>query len=266
MRHKIALFLPTCRLGGLDVFEASIKRQTVKPDIIFVADSQERIDAWERVALNLDRKIHLLYPPWNLGDIRNLAKAYNEAAFNSVERECDLFISLQDYIWIPENGIDRFVYLHEKDPNALLTGITHISKDPFPEEIDKITDDYTIFKKPFYDKPKEIDWIDVRSTDIYDYDDAKVVQVYPEHWEANWAAVPVDMFRRGIKWDEAFDQGIAYENQDFAKQCKKETDCNILMDLTNAAISLPHKKYWKGEEEEIRKYSNRWLFEDKWAN
>jgi hypothetical protein len=263
---RIALFLPTCRFGGLDVFEASIKRQTVKPDVIFVADSKERIDAWEQVALNIDQKIHLLYPQKNLGDIRNLAKAYNEAAFNSVKSECDLFISLQDYIWIPEYGIERFSYLHQKDPNALLTGITHISKDPLPKKIDNINGDYTIFKKPFYGKPKEIDWFDVRSTDMYNLEDVEVYQVYPEHWEANWAAVPVDMFRRGIKWDTTFDKGIAYENQDFAKQCNKETGCAVLMDTKNVAISLPHKKYWISEEAEIRKYSNRWLFEDKWDN
>jgi hypothetical protein len=69
----------------MDIFEASIKRQSVKPDVIYVADSKERIDEWEQVALNIDQKIHFLYPQKNLGDIRNLAKAYNEAAFNSVK-------------------------------------------------------------------------------------------------------------------------------------------------------------------------------------
>jgi hypothetical protein len=263
---RIALFLPTFRSGGIDVFEASMQRQSVNPDVIYVADNKERIDEWDQVALNLGQKIHLLYPPKSLGDIRNLAKAYNEAAFNSVKSECDLFISLQDYIWIPENGIERFSYLHQKDPNALLTGITNISKDPLPEEIHDISGNYTIFKEPFYNKPKEIDWFDVRETDIYNFADAEVLRIYPEHWEANWAAVPVDMFRRRIKWDVAFDKGIAYENQDFAKQCNKETGCDVLMDRKNTAISLPHKKYWPNEESDIRKYSNRWLFEDKWAS
>jgi hypothetical protein len=37
------------------------------------------------------------------------------------------------------------------------------------------------------------------------------------------------------------------------------------MDSKNVAISLPHKSYWENEEEDIRKYSNRWLFEAKWV-
>lgn len=262
---KIALFLPTCRPGGLDIFEANIKRQTVKPDQIFIADSLERFGAWERIAKNLNQKLTMLHPRRNLGDIRNLAKAYNEAANISVERDCDLLISLQDYIWIPDNGIERFLYVHEKEPTALITGLTHISNDPSPDEIYDIRADYTIFKEPFTDKPSDIGWIDVRSTDIYDFQNGDIFAVYPEHWESNWAAIPVSMFRKGIRWDTEFDRGIAYENQDFAKQCNFETGCSVLLDLRNEAISLPHKKYWPQEIIDIEKYSNRWLFESKWS-
>jgi hypothetical protein len=252
--------------GGLDIFLASIQRQTVKPDVIFVADEIKRHEEWQYVAKNLDQKIHLLYPDKNLGDIRRLASAYNEAAFNSVKYGADLFISLQDYIWIPPNGIERFVYAHEKWPGALLTGLTHISEDPEPDKIYDLKGKYTIFEYPFYSKPEKIGWQDVRQYGIYDFSDGEIFEVLPEHWEANWAAVPISIFERGIKWNREYDKGIAYENMDFAKQCKKETNCEILIDVTNEAISLPHKKYWTNEEADIVKYTNRWLYEAKWGN
>lgn len=261
---KVAVFLPTMRYGGLDVFEASIKRQTIKPDLIYVADELERVKVWQDIAEELQIKIKMLYPQANLGDYRHLAAAYNEAAFNSQRDNVDLFISLQDYIYAPPNGIERFLHVFEKDPNALVTGLTHISKDPYPSSIVDKYGDYTIFDEPFYGKPLKIDWVDVRSTDIYKFEDGDIFTVYPEHWEANWSAVPVSMFEHA-KWNTAYDKGIAYENQDFAKKCNLETGCITLLDLKNVAISLPHKKYWPQEEAEIVKFNNRWLFEAEWA-
>jgi hypothetical protein len=263
---KVVLFYPTHHKGGLDVFEADIHRQTVKPDVIFAADEYERDASWLSISKTLNIPIFPINPSWNPGYKRNLAAAYNLAAHWTLENELDLFVSLQDYIWIPPYGIERFVGIHEQNPNALITGITHISNDPPPEDIVDIESSYTIFEHPYYDKPKDIGWRDVRLESIYSFDsEHDIFPAMPEHWEANWAAVPVSMFEKGCKWDEEYDKGIAYENIDFAKQCQKTTGCEVLIDVRNEAISLPHKKYWEHEEEEIEQYSNRWFHEAKWA-
>jgi hypothetical protein len=264
---KTALFLPTCRPGGIDVFEASIRRQTVQPDIIIIADEQNRPNMWSALKLTYkDIDWWFLSPSIDDGNIRHLAKAYNLAAEQALKLDADLFISLQDYIWVPEYGIERFVMIHEANPTALITGITHISDDPSADKVVSLTSPYSIFKDPFYDKPKTIGWHDVRLTQIYQLEEnANLFPCAPEHWESNWSAVPVSAFEAGCRWDEDFDKGIAYENQDFAKSCQEKTGCEIFIDAANQAISLPHKKYFKGEEEEIVKYSNRWLMESKWA-
>jgi len=265
---KVALFLPTNRPGGLDVFEASIRRQTVQPDIIIVADELDREAIWKSFQLTYkDIKWEFLNVAWDPGNKRNLARAYNNAFFRSYEiYDADLFVSLQDYIWIPEYGIERFVKIYESNPNALITGITHISDDPEPDKVVNLESPYSIFEEPFYDKPKTIGWEDVRLTQIYALNerDAQVFPCDPRHWEANWSAVPVSVFEAGCRWDEEFDKGIAYENQDFAMSCQEKTGCDFLIDAANQAISLPHKKYFEGEEEEIVKYTNRWLMESKW--
>ena len=261
---KVAVFIPTYRPGGIDVFEASLARQTREPDWIFVADELEREEAWSSVVEYLTISTKMLHPKKSLGDIRNLAKAYNEAAHQCLVEDIDLLISLQDYIWAPPNGIERFVEIYEKSSTSLITGLTHISKDPYPEDIYDLVGDYTIFDEPFRGKPLEIDWHDVRDASIYN-NEAPVFEASPEHWEANWAAIPTTVFEKGVRWDTDYDKGIAYENIDFAKQAQKE-GYNVLLDTQNVAISLPHKKYWPREEIEIKKYSNRWMHDAKWDN
>lgn len=264
---KIALFVPTYRPGGIDVFSASIQRQSVKPDIIMVADEliKERHMAWKDSIQDVEL-ICFQPEPILPGNKRNLCANYNRAASRALDRECDLFITLQDYIWIPEFGIERFLNVHQNKPDDLITGVTHISKDPLPKSIRDLNGLYTIFKTPFFDKPQSIDWRDVRQTELYPGEAAEIFPVYPDHWEANWAAVPVSVFGKGIWWNEDYDQGIAYENADFAQTVVQELGANVWFDKKNEAISLPHKDYFEGEREDIIKYTNRWRYEAAWGD
>jgi hypothetical protein len=261
---KVVLFYPTAHFGGIDVLESNLERQTVKPDVILVADMLYREEIWLELA-SKGYKIQSLEPTPILRPYkRNLAREYNRALSLSFTIEADLMLSLQSYIWIPNNGIERFVKIHEANPNALITGITDISKDPRPTGIKYPNGLYTIFPHAYVTRPNKIDWWDSRR-EVYDLSDGDLFPIFPEHWEANWAAVPVDKFKQGCKWDEDFDKGIAYENMDFAKTCVEKTACEVLLDARNESISLPHKDYFPGEREEIEQYSNRWRYEAKWG-
>jgi hypothetical protein len=214
---------------------------------------------------NINNPIYFINVEKKKNKKRNLAKSYNTAASFAINSNCDLFVSLQDYIWLPEDGIERFVALFEAFPNDMYTGITHISSDPFPTGVSNIEGLYTIFDSPYYEKPKRIGWKDVRTKDIYiGYEEGAIVKVAPGHWEANWAAVPVSHFKNGLKWNEDYDYGIAYENCDFAQKASRFHGSDILLDTGNIAISLPHKKYFVGEEEEIINFSNRERYENDW--
>jgi len=196
---------------------------------------------------------------------RNLVAAYNAAADCFCDLNADLFISYQDYIWLPEDGIERFSVLHSSLPDFLITGVTHISADPYEYNIKNLNGLYTIFKEPFTDKPNRIMWEDVRVKEIYSPEANDVYAIHPEHWESNWSAVPGYILKDGMRWDINFDSGIAYENMDFAIRCDKELGIQSIMDRKNISISLPHKKYFEGEEEEIKKFNNRQMFEEKWG-
>jgi hypothetical protein len=144
--------------------------------------------------------------------------------------------------------------------------VTHISRDPFPNQIHDKRGLFTIFKEPFYEQPKRMSWEDVRVKDIYRSapPGAFVADAEPGHWEANWSALPVSLLKRGLRWDEKYDIGIAYENMDFAQRAKRDYGAKVIFDTGNIAISLPHKDYFDGEKQEIQDFSNRKLYEAKW--
>lgn len=266
---KAVVFSATYRPGGLDVLEASMARQTNRDFVWVICDElwNTRWRDWSNIEDRTGVPMIFIHPTIKEGNKRNLCSAYNEAAELAVENNFDLFISLQDYIYVPEDGIQRFMDLLPDVPNDLYTGVTHISMDPFPTKILDLNGTYSIFKEPFYDKPKRILWEDVRVAEIYKgFTPGDILGVEVGHWEANWAAVPVNLLRQGARWDETYDRGIAYENMDFAKRCHRDFHSVVWLDTGNVAISLPHKTYWEGEEQEILDYSNRSFYEEKWSN
>lgn len=267
---KIVAFTPTYRFGGLDVISASIKRQEVKPDIWLICDEliNKRQHVWKEIQ-DWIPEVELIFiePNQTLKNPhRNLVASYNSAADAFCDLDGDLFISFQDYIWLPPDGIKSFVDVNKIFPEGLLTGVTHISADPFPNTVQYKDGYFSLWEKPYLDKPRRIHWYDARVESIYKgiFNDGDILIVEPNHWEANWSAVPGYILKNDVRWDIEYDKGVAYENMDFAKYCEKEFNTKTVMDTKNISISLPHKEYFDGEKEEIINFSNRKFFEEKW--
>lgn len=266
---NVAVFTPTYRPGGLDVTVASLMRQNFN-NFVWLVDDQiydQRKEVWKMIEETVEFPVSVVSSQVAKGNKRSLCAAYNLAAdyVSDSDSDFDLFISLQDYIWLPEDGIQRFVDDYTSIPTALLTGVTHISRDPYPNKVVSKNSGFTIFEVPYHDKPKRLSWEDVRVKEMYTT--ANPDSLFPVelgHWEANWAAVPVDIFKEGIRWDENYDKGIAYENMDFARECNRKLGTQVWLDNGNIAISLPHKDYFDGEREEIEEFSNRDYYEEKW--
>ncbi len=249
-------------------------RQNFKPTHLIVADelAVDRTEEWIDMAGRLyeeDITLFVFKPDQPIRKAaRNLVAAYNQSIDHARDlgyTDGDLFISLQDYIWVPEDGIERFVILNLLAPDALLTGVTHISIDPFETQIGDIEGMYTIFKEPYTDKPRRIFWNDSRVVHIYKPNGGNLINIEPQHWEANWAAIPFKYFNLGMRWSEIYDTGYAYENMDFALKCREDLGAQVIMDAANVAISLPHRDYFQGEAEDLQKYNNRELYESMWS-
>lgn len=260
---NVAVFVPTCRFGGLDMLFSSLKRQTY-PYTLIMADElkDQRIHIYEEH--NMADNTVFVECVKQPGNVRALAQAYNNAADFVVDFKFDLMISMQDYLFIPADGIQLFVEDYSTFPNALITGLVSLSDAPSDQAIENLYGLFSIFKEPLVDKPEGISWEDPRGANLYK-DTPDVTSCTAEHWEANWAAIPVNILKEGMRWDLSYDQGVAYENMDFAKRCELELGTAVVLDKRNHAVGIPHREIWPEEEELLNRYTNRWSYEGKWG-
>lgn len=267
---KISVFTPTQRTG-MDVTHHSLRRQTGDHEIIWMMSDELYHQRWDvfrnAVAQDNFETIYFNIPKRD-GYVRNLVRSYNSAMERAREEGCDLFVSLQDYIWIPDDGLDQFVQAAEnfEDQKCILSGITHISSEPDEDKVYDLNGLYTIFEEAYLKKPKLLNWKDARfkPSDI----DVLYRQTTPIEWETNWAAIPrAALYDERLQFDEDYDKAVAYENQDFAFQAA-DLGYSVVICPQNQAISLPHKKYfsqsWAFEQPLTE--TNRQLCEEKWGD
>lgn len=259
---RVVAFTPTRRWGGLDVSYASILRQETDAEIIWmIGDNlyEQRAHTIAQLFNQAPLKISHFKPH---GEGKNLAQAYNEALAMARLYKADMLISLQDYIYIEPDGVQKFLDMAEDIPDAIFSGITHISSDPEPDKIMNPIAPFTIFGEAYERKPSNIEWQDVRYSQ-----DGKYSSANPVEWEANWAAIPSRaLYDKKLQFDTEFDSGAAYENQDYAYLAASR-GYSIFIDHTNQAISLPHKKYFAQEWESEKPLTiiNKMKCEEKWG-
>jgi len=244
-RVRVLVFTPTAR-PGFDVTLASLKRQTYRDFDWALGDDlyKERYDLVESfVATESFNCYHFDTSERKPGEERSLVTAYNKALAYARDHSYDLFISLQDYIWVPENGIELFVQSARKHPSDLMTGLCSHSGDPMPEDVFYPDGLYTVFGTPYTRKPETIVWKDVRADNYPGY--KGIVQSNPIEFEWNWAAIPRGVLLQDIWVDEDYGAGIGYENQAFAYECLG-VGSRVLLDLDNYSIALPHNAYALG--------------------
>lgn len=122
------------------------------------------------------------------------------------ESKGELLVFLQDFILIPENGIEMLVDVNRHHPNALIAPV----------------DQYWFAKEPNRDNKE--DWWD-GSTDIIDKFSWRNVRLTfegiretdnPFDFEMNYAAIPRKIINHLNGWYEYFDNGLGYDNTEFA--------------------------------------------------
>lgn len=269
---KVSIFTPTQR-PGIDVTAFSIARQKCDAEIQWIVCDElyaERSHLFQQVVKPIvGCETKHFYIAKKGDNTRNLARAYNVAMDYARDWNADLFISLQDYIYISEDGIQKWIDMYKKVECknkflAIYSGICSISEDPYDDQIHDTGGLFTIFKEPYNKRPQEIEWMDVR----YRLDTASEYHYCPTpiEYETNWSCIPANaLYNDRLFFDEKFDEGEAYENQDYA-YLAKSLGYGMLLDMNNQALSLPHKRYFAHEwaREKPLTEVNRKLTEDKW--
>lgn len=231
---KISVLNLTNRHGGIDILWANMKRQEFTDWELVIVDALWKEREKEVLEyINDPRLTYVRQSDKREGAYTNLAHADNEGF-----RACrgDLIVCLQDYQWIPADGLSKYWYFFEKDPIALVTGIGHHYSDPFPVNKDgKIT----VFDKPYTRRPENLSWEDPRVVP-----GVSVRQGQPIEWELSWASLPKKVIYELGGMDEQFDfEGFAWDNTYIAYKAQM-MGCRFYVDQTNECMGFDHDLWW----------------------
>lgn len=210
---SISVVCVTRRTGAIDFLLQQLDKQTFQDFEIIIADDSHD------TRRTRDARTHIFTPrPPGTGDAWNLNKAYNDAF---AKASGELIVFLQDYIWVPANGLERFWDLYGIYPNDLITGCGHK-----------------------YENNK------IQETDDRCYGERELVPSDWTFYELNYASCPRKL---APLFEEDMDHYYGGENQIFALQATQK-GAKIWLDRTNECKGEIHKDRPEDWEE---KHSNK---------
>lgn len=209
-KPSISVVCVTNRPGAVDILKENMDRQTFRDFEVIIADDSR---GWEHEVLK-----HFKPREKAPGDAWNLNKAYNDA-LAIVDGE--LIVFLQDYIWIPANGLQRFWEMYKMFPNDLVTGVGHKAK----EGLEGISE------------------IDDRANGA-----PGVFESNYSYYELNWASCPTAIAPR---FDEDMDTHYGGENVVFALKAQQK-GAKIWVDRSNRCIGYNQSMFPRPTDWESR--------------
>ena len=223
----------TNRYGGVDILWANMKRQTFAEWELILCDGlwREREDEVKEY-INDPRLKYLRQSDKRADALTNLAHADNEG-FKACEGE--LIVCLQDYQWIPPDGLEKYWFHYQKDSKSLVTGIGHHYSDPKPTHPKgKIS----VFDEPYSMRPEGLSWADPR------VGGETWREAQPVEWEMSYASIPRSVIYDIGGMDERFDfEGFAWDNTYIAYKAKLNGS-KIYLDQTNEVMGFDHDLWW----------------------
>ncbi len=209
---KISIVCVTNRKDSIPFLMEQLNKQTFQDFEVIIADdaNQERHPG----------VFHFKPRQKNEGDVWNLNKAYNDA-LNLVTGELTVF--LQDFIWIPANGLERFWEVYQTFPNDLVTGVGH-----------KYLEDLTTLVE----------------SDSRAMGEKTIYESNPTFYELNWSSCPT---KHLVEFDEEMDKNYGGENIIFAVKTKQK----VWIDRFNECKGIVHTDRPSDWEE---KHSNKGSF------
>ena len=238
MRPKISVVYVTARRGGLDILRDNLKKQIFRNFELIVVDAlaKERIGEATFFLGEICKPVHYFgEPPKEDGDVWALNKAYNEAF-----RHCsgELVVSIQDYIWIPADGLQKFWdrYQETKD---WVSGVGHKAVLPILNPIDNLRTFESLIK------PEGISEMDTRIDG-----DTSFVETNYSFFELNYAALPLNDVKAIGGMDERYDKGYSCDNVNLALRAFLH-GAKFYLDKSNECIgynqgaTFPRPKDWE---------------------
>ena len=235
---KLTVYTPTIRRGWWNLMADNLSKQLYRNFEWIIIDDypQDRSHIAKEYADKYKLDIKYLR-----GKPRKVKRTYALCNANNTVLEAatgDVIVFLQDFILIPEDGLEQIANMHRKNPDCLLA---------LPDMY------YAPSIKP--DKEKE-DWFDGK-TDIIGEFIRKNIRLQnlglrftenPMDFEQNYGAIPTKIARELGGWHEFFDEGLGWDNTDIAWRALQK-GYKILLDENNVAVCIDHWKTLEGTPE-----------------
>lgn len=230
----VSVITITNREGFWNVMADNLSRQTVKPLEWIIVDDHEQ-DRSE-IASKYAKKYNL-----NIVYIRGdkalktydkphaIARANNKGWQSA---KGDLLVYVQDFVIIPEDGIESLVDVYRRNPNALIAP----------------TDDYWFSVEPDFNNRQ--DWFNGK-TDIFTTHSWRNVRNEfsgirdtdnPYDFEMDYAGIPRKIVEHLNGWWELFDENVGFDNTEIAYRALK-SGYKIIIDDTNMARCVDLDRY-----------------------
>lgn len=244
---KIKFFTPTKRFGGIDVNYDSILRQEGLSDhevswlivddlysarcreVANLPSSSVRIDH-----RGLGKKD---------GDHNNLATAYNYALDLCKDEGVDLLISLQDYIYLPDDALLAGINFVRNFDGSIATCLCSHYDEPDAFNVVDLEGKISIFDRLYFEsslEPFRKVWNDIRGDHIVE----SISVTDPVRFETNLAFITDIVINSDVRFNEFYNAALAHENQDFAMSVEAELSGKTFLINTVNAKALPHYKYF----------------------
>ena len=229
---RVSLLTITNRPGGMDIALANQRRQTVQEFEWILVDALRE----QRGPYGIPEP-----PKTRLG---NMAASVNEGLAHC---RGEYIVLLQDYIWIPPRGIERFLKAQEKRGPCLVTGVGNVGSGPPATHPDGL---HSVFDEPYERPPTGLSWADPRKTHLKGLQPCE-----PVAWEANWACLPLAVAEELGGFDEEYDNGWAWDHVQFAERARL-AGYPLYVDMDNECKAFPHDTYFPNPLKADRSLSN----------
>lgn len=239
---KVTIFTPTIRTGFWNIMAKNISEQSYKNIEWLIVDDYKdnRRDTAEKYARKYGIKVRymrgkLAKSQYNYA----LIQADNMAIYNATG---DVIVWLQDFILMPEYGIERIVDIHRRYPDAVIAPVDQynaMSVKPNRKNAEDWFDGKTDVVGKFIRQNIRIKLGELRQT------------YNPYDFEMNYGAIPTRLARKLNGLWEFQDDGLGFNNTDIAMRALRAGG-QIIIDERNKAICLDLWEYLTGDTENAK--------------